>query len=149
VIWQRDKFRQEIERAMKTIVGIFDNARDLEKAIERLARAGFEDTVYDEAIVRGEPAGGGLSVFAPGFSPPQDASPELRPKPGQHAQHAIVETFRGHLAKHGVPADVIDTYAVTFNHDGEFLLVKTGAERAEQAMEILRTCGATRVNSHG
>jgi hypothetical protein len=148
---QRDKFRHEIEEAMKTIVGIFDNARDLEKAIERLARAGFEDTVYDEAIVRGEPAGGGPAVFAPGFVPPQgsSAAPELRPKPGQHAQHAIVEAFKAHLADHGLPAEVIETYAVTFNHDGEFLLVKTGAERAEQAMEILRACGATRANSHG
>ena len=34
---------------MTTTVGIFDNARDLDKAVERLARAGFEDTVYDEA----------------------------------------------------------------------------------------------------
>ena len=39
---------------MTTIVGIFDNARDLDKAVERLTRAGFEDTVYDEAIVAEE-----------------------------------------------------------------------------------------------
>jgi hypothetical protein len=153
VIRQRDKFGQEVEETMKTIVGIFDNGRDLEKAIERLARAGFEDTVYDEAIVRGEPAGGGPAVFAPGFAPPgpqgTSTAPELRPKPGQHAQHAIMEAFRAHLAEHGVPAEVIDTYAVTFNHDGEFLLVKTGVERAQQAMQILHACGATRVNSHG
>jgi hypothetical protein len=51
---------------MKTVVGIFDNARDLDKAIERLARAGFQDTVYDEAIVGGEPGGSGPAVFAPG-----------------------------------------------------------------------------------
>ena len=45
---------------MATIVGIFDNARDLDKAVERLARAGFEDTIYDESIVAGE--GGVLGV---------------------------------------------------------------------------------------
>ena len=39
---------------MTTTVAIFDNARDLEKAVERLAAGGFEDTVYDEAIVAGE-----------------------------------------------------------------------------------------------
>ena len=39
--------------------------RDLDKAIERLARAGFQDTVYDEAIVGEEPSGGGPVVFAP------------------------------------------------------------------------------------
>jgi hypothetical protein len=32
-------------------VGIFDNVQDLERAVERLAAAGFEDTLYDEAIV--------------------------------------------------------------------------------------------------
>jgi hypothetical protein len=137
---------------MTTIVGIFDNARDLDKAIERLARAGFQDTVYDEAIVGGEPGGRGPAVFAPGYGPPvawgSSAAPEWRPEPGQHALHAIVGAFRAHLADYGVPAELIQAYAVTFNHNGEFILVRTDAERAEQAMEILRRCGATRVNRH-
>jgi fructose-1,6-bisphosphatase/inositol monophosphatase family enzyme len=52
----------------QTIVGIFDNDRDLDKAVERLARARFEHTVYNEAIV-GEEAinvrcsDGGLGEF--------------------------------------------------------------------------------------
>ena len=137
---------------MTTIVSIFDDARDLDKAIERLARAGFQDTVYDEAIVGGEPGGGGPAVFAPGYGPPVawggSVEPEWRPKPSQHAQHIVVAAFKAHLADYDVPADVIHAYAVTFNHDGEFILVKTDAERAEQAMEILRECGATRVNRH-
>ena len=37
--------------AMTTIVGIFDSTRDMDQAVERLAEAGFEDTVYDDAIV--------------------------------------------------------------------------------------------------
>ena len=37
--------------AMTTIVGIFDSTRDMDRAVERLAEAGFEDTVYDDAIV--------------------------------------------------------------------------------------------------
>ena len=45
---------RRINMKMTTIVGIFDNARDLDKAVERLSRAGFEDTVYDEAIVSEE-----------------------------------------------------------------------------------------------
>jgi fructose-1,6-bisphosphatase/inositol monophosphatase family enzyme len=49
---------------MTTIVGIFDNTRDVDKAVERLARAGFEEAVYDEAIVSEE--GGNVGpVFAP------------------------------------------------------------------------------------
>jgi hypothetical protein len=137
---------------MTTVIGIFDNTWDLEKGIERLARAGFEDTVYDEAIVGGEPGGGAPSVFAPGYGPPAawGGSPESewRNKPGQHAQNTIVEAFKAHLADYHVPADMIHAYAVSFNHNGEFVLVKTDAGRAEQAMEILRECGATRVNRH-
>ncbi|HET9523339.1 MAG TPA: hypothetical protein VFO90_03860 [Terrimicrobiaceae bacterium] len=137
---------------MTTVIGIFDNTYDMEKGIERLARAGFEDTVYDEAIVGGEPGGGGPSVFAPGYGPPAawgGRAEEWRAKPGQHAQHTIVEAFKAHLSDYQVPADVIHAYAVSFNHNGEFVLVKTDAHRAEQAMEILRECGATRVNRHG
>ena len=57
-----------------------------------------------------------------------------------------MEAFKAHLADYDVSAEVIQAYAVTFYHNGEFILVKTDAERAEQAMEILRGCGATRVN---
>ncbi len=46
-----------------TIVGIFDNGRDMDQAVERLAAAGFDDTVYDEAIVAEEP--GKLATVAP------------------------------------------------------------------------------------
>jgi hypothetical protein len=137
---------------VKTIVGIFDNARDLDKAIERLTRAGFQHTVYDEAIVGEEPGGGGAAVFAPGYGPPaawgSSAEPEWRTKPHQHARHSIVKAFRAHLADFDVPAEVIEAYAATFNHNGEFILVRTNADRAEQAMEILRMFGATRVNRH-
>ncbi len=42
-----------------------------------------------------------------------------------------------------------DAYATTFLHDGKFVVVDADSERAEQAMKILRDCGATRVNRHG
>ena len=136
---------------MTTIVGIFDNARDLDKAVERLARAGFEDTVYDEAIVAEEPSNAGPMVFAPGYAPAMvwgSAEPTLKPKPDRHARHAIVEAFKAHLADYHLPNDVIAAYATTFFHNGEFVLVRTDSERAEQVMEILRECGATQVNRH-
>jgi hypothetical protein len=59
-----------------------------------------------------------------------------------------VKAFRARLADYDVSSEVIQAYAVTFVHNGEFILVKTDGERAEQAMEILRECGATRVNRH-
>jgi hypothetical protein len=91
-------------------------------------------------------------VFAPGYAPAMvwgSAEPELRPKRSKHGQDAIVEAFKAHLADYNVPADVIHAYATTFHHNGEFILVKTEAERAKQAMEILLGCSATRVNRHG
>jgi hypothetical protein len=54
---------------MTTIVAIFDNARDVDQAVIRLARAGFEDTVFDEGILAGEAYSLGM-VFAPGSAPP-------------------------------------------------------------------------------
>jgi fructose-1,6-bisphosphatase/inositol monophosphatase family enzyme len=39
---------------MPTILGISENTRDVDIAVERLARAGFEDAVYDEGIVSEE-----------------------------------------------------------------------------------------------
>ena len=50
-----------------TIVRIADNERRLDKAARRLAHAGFEDTIYDEAIVAGEPGNFGATVFSPGY----------------------------------------------------------------------------------
>jgi hypothetical protein len=139
---------------MTTIVGIFDNTQDLDKAVERLARAGFEDTVYDEVIVEGQAgsSGSGPVVFAPGYAPAMvwgRAKPEARPKRAEHAQHAVVEAFKAHLSKYRLPIEAIHSYAVNFNHNGEFVLIKTKPERAAEAMAILRTCGATKVDRHG
>ena len=133
---------------MTTIVGIFDNARDLDKAVGRLARVGFEDTVYDEAIVAGEALNVGPPVFAPGSAPVVvwgSTEPALPHKP---SHHAIARAFKAHLAHYHLPDKMIEAYATTFFHNGEFVLVRTDNERAEQAMEILRECGAMRVNRH-
>ena len=47
-----------LRRRMTTVVAIFDNARDVDQAVTRLARAGFEDTVYDRAFPRPHPSSG-------------------------------------------------------------------------------------------
>src|SRR4029077_9862619 len=121
---------------MTTIVGIFDNARDLDKAVGRLARAGFEDTVYDEAIVAGEPGNFGALVFSPGYGPAVawgSAKPTLPNKPGRHS---VSKAFKAHLADYHLPNQVIEGYATTFYHS-EFVLVRTGARRAGEVMEIV------------
>jgi len=132
---------------MTTIVGIFDNARDLDKAVERLARAGFEDTVYDEAIVS-EELGSIGGIFAPGSGPAVywgETERDMKPKLDRHAN---ARAFRAHLADYHLPKDVIEGYVTNFDHDGEFVLVKSSPDRADQALEIMRTCGASRANRH-
>jgi hypothetical protein len=134
---------------MTTIVGIFDNARDLEKAVDQLALAGFEDTVYDEGIMSGEGVNVGSAVFTTGYDPPVvwGRMEEIH-SPRKPDLDTVVRAFKAHLAHYHLPKQVIKAYATTFYHNGEFILVRSHPERAEQAMDILRDCGATRVDRH-
>lgn len=125
---------------MTTIVGIFDNARDLDEAVERLAEAGIEDTVFDEAIVAEEAGNVGPALGM------DIVKPDSRPKPDRHT---IVQAFKSHLADDRLPAEVIEGYATTFFHQGKFVLVRTDPQRAEQVIQILRGCHASQVNRHG
>src|SRR3977135_2225512 len=130
-----------ISKIQCIIIGIFDNALDMDQAVERLAAAGFDDTVYDEAIVKEEP--GSLDPAVPTLAPRLGSDePNLIPR---RDKQTIVRAFKAHLADYHLPNDVIEAYATTFYHGGKFVLVKTDAERAEQAMMILRECGDTRV----
>jgi hypothetical protein len=57
---------------MTTIVGIFDNAQDVDNVTKRLAAAGFDGTaVYDEAIVAEDPdsVDPAVPTLAPGSAP--------------------------------------------------------------------------------
>ncbi len=124
---------------MTTIVGIFDNARDLDEAVEGLAESRIEDTVFDEAIVAEE--AGNVGALGMGV-----LTPHLPPKPDRHT---IIQAFKAHLADYRLPDEVIEGYATTFYHKGKFVLVKTDPQRAEQAIQILRECRASQVNRHG
>jgi len=73
------------------------------------------------------------------------AEPALPSKPDLYT---IVRAFKAHLAHCHLPNEVIEAYATSFYHNGEFILVRTDTERAGQVMEILRECGATRANRH-
>ncbi|MGA7214159.1 MAG: hypothetical protein WBX20_08130 [Terrimicrobiaceae bacterium] len=128
------------------IVGIFENAENLDRAVERLAGAGFEDAVYDQAIVAGElgnagqvPVGPVIAAGAVRVKPLGDVEPDLPD---------IVRKFKSDLAGYHLPEQVVETYAATLSHKGTFVLVKTEPERAAQAREILRECRASRVNQH-
>ena len=133
----------------QTIVGIFDNDRDLDKAVERLARAGFEHTVYNEAILGEAAINVGPPVFASGVGPAvvwDSAEPALPSRPDHET---IVRAFKARLGHCNLPHDVIEAYAMTFSHNGEFVLANTDSERAEQIVAILRERGARQVDRHG
>jgi hypothetical protein len=133
---------------MTTIVAIFDDAWNVEKAIEQLAAAGFEDSVYDEAIVAEQPGSAGAIPFrAPASAPERvlENASNLISKPDRRT---IVEAFKAQLGRYNLSHDVIGGYATAFIHDGKFVFVKTDPERAEQAKKILQDCNATRVVRH-
>ena len=129
-------------------VGIFDNAHDLEQAVAQLAGAGFDGTaVYDEAIVAKEPRNVAPvgHVIAPGVVAVEAAGSverDVRDVPN------IVRAFKSHLADYDLPDQVIEGYTTTFYHGGKFVLVRTHPQRDEQAVKILRQCGASRVNRY-
>jgi hypothetical protein len=140
---------QKKQRGMTTIVGIFDEALDVEKSVERLAASGFEDTVYDEAIVAEHPGGDSVRPVRAAGSGPDVAlggdAPNLLPKLDRNE---IVRAFKAKLGRYGLPQEVIAGYATAFLHNGKFVIVQTEDARAEEAMKILRQAGATRVNRH-
>ena len=133
---------------MTTIVGIFDNERDLDKSVGRLAHAGFKYTIYDEAIVGGEPGSFGSLVFSSSYGPPVSWSSNEPALLSKRGRQRVIQAFKAHLAHYDLPNKVIEAYATTFSENGRFVLVKTDAVRAEQVMEILWECGARQVNCH-
>ena len=72
------------------------DAWNVEKAIEQLAAAGFENTVFDEAIVAEQPGSAGAIPFrAPGSAPERilgEDAPNLISKPDRRT---IVEALQG------------------------------------------------------
>lgn len=133
---------------MTTIIGIFDNARDLDKAVNKLARAGFDETVYDESIVAEDASKGEPIAFALGHTPATfwgNAQPAIPSKPDRSA---VIRAFKAHLADYKLPDDVIEGYAITLHHS-EFVLVKTQANRADHVRTIMQESGAIRTDRHG
>ena len=138
------------ETLESVIVGIFDNAQDLDQADKQLAAAGFEATVYDQSIVADEPDKtdpvGPVPVgpvLAPGVVPTEDLGSV------ESDMSTMVRAFKSHLADRHLPDDVIEAYAAAFSHKGKFILVRAEPECAKHVMAILRECRASRVNRHG
>lgn len=132
---------------MTTIVGIFDNTRDMEQAVVRLAEAGLEDAIYDDAILAQETENVG-PIVASGAAQPVLARSVRPDSPSKPNIDTIIRAFKRHLANYHLPSDVINAYATTFLHGGKFILVKADPQRSEQVISILRQCGASRATPH-
>jgi hypothetical protein len=127
------------------IVGIFDDSQDLDRADKRLAAAGFEGAVYDEAIGADEtcdpnPVAVG-PVLAPRVVSTDDSGARESALPG-------VDAFKSHLADCHLPNEIIEAYATAFSHQGRFLVVRTEPECAKHIAGILRDCHASRMDQH-
>jgi hypothetical protein len=64
--------------------------------------------------------------------------PNLSPRADRHT---IVREFRAPLAEYHLSEQAIEAYAKTFCYHGEFVLVRTDAERSAQALQILQDSG--------
>lgn len=133
---------------MTIIVGIFDDAGALDRAIEKLADGDFEETVFDQSILAQDVGSDEAFIFAPGTRAAQGVA-EAPGKITEANRIAAARVFREHLEEDfHLPDDVIENYAHTFYHDGKFVIVKAKGGQAEQVMEILRGCKASQVNRH-
>ena len=136
---------------MTTVVAIFDAGEQVDKAVERLAAAELDATVLDEATILQEP--GSIDPVGPALAPGAFAEtvagkeePNLIP---QRDRNAVGRAFRARLKRdYDLPDEAIDAYATTFAHNGKFVVVRTDANDADRAVEILRNAGAARIEKH-
>jgi hypothetical protein len=136
---------------MTTVVAIFDAAEQVEDAVSRLATAGLDATVVDEASLAQEP--GSIDPVGPAVVPGAAAEIiEGRDEPNlirRRDKNAVTRAFRARLDEdYGLADDVIDAYATTFAHSGRFVLVRASGKDVDRAAEMLRSAGASRVNKH-
>jgi hypothetical protein len=135
---------------MTTIAASFDDTQKMDEAVDQLAAAGFETTVYDEAAAAA--AEGTVNeirpVFPPGSPPTVGTISNVVRVSGQTDPRTRLNDFKTALERFDLSAEVIEAYGRTFAQDGKFVLLRTDRERAEQAMSILRSRGASVVDRH-
>jgi hypothetical protein len=126
------------------IVGIFENAHDLDRADKELAAAGFEAHVYDEAVIADQSCDVTPVSVGPVLAPGVASTDNLGVESGLPA----IQAFKSQLADYRLPDEVIDAYVGAFSHKGRFIVVRTEPECAKHIVRILEECRASRVNQH-
>ena len=134
---------------MTAIIAIFDDSKALEKAVVDLNGQGFRERVFDKAILSREIGVGVRPVHSPGMGPLSGSAGIFGSVPETTDDSAIIGAFKEHLTTLRLSEEQIDNYINHFNHEGKFLIVKVGSDKAEQAIGILREANASQVNRHG
>ena len=135
---------------MTTVIGIYDDSLNLEKAIEQLISKGFKEEVIDPDILiqkSDHPATPGPGVApAPGVMAGNPSA--TLPKENTAARQEAGRVFRSRLDELHLSHKEIDHYTTVFNHDGKFLIVESDSERTSEAVDIMRNNGASQVYEH-
>ncbi len=156
-------------QASQAVIGVFENKRQAEQAIQSLRQQGFgteeisivakkgdkggsgyvEDDITDGALTGGTLGGiGGLILGAgalaiPGVGPIIAAGPIAAALGG-----AVAGGVAGGLIDWGIPADVSERYEQEVAQGGVLAVVSTTGQKVNQAAQILRQNGAKNVESH-
>jgi hypothetical protein len=128
------------------LVGIFDDAQDLDRAAKRLGEEGFGSEIFDNTVVIEDPrsvdplpVGTVLAVGPDTGERLEGLEPDLA---------AITRRVKSLLADYDFPNEVIESYATMFSRNAKLGLVRTEPELADRATEILRECKASRVDRY-
>jgi hypothetical protein len=131
---------------MATIIGVFDNDADLERALNQLNQAGFEDdlrvidparptrpNVSDEAMLGGigaanTPAGSGSGNALPYVVPPFITTDEANRG----------EDILGVLGEYDLEQDEADYYVQRIQKGGKLVIVKTEDEQRDFVQDVMR-----------
>jgi rhodanese-related sulfurtransferase len=159
------------QQGEQAVIGVFDERRQAEQAINALRQQGFtneeisivakkgdkegkgggyvEDDVTDGALTGGTLGGiGGLILGAgalaiPGIGPIVAAGPIAAALGG-----AVAGGVAGGLIDWGIPADVSRRYEQEVAQGGVLAVINTTGQKVNQAAQILRQNGAKNVESH-
>jgi hypothetical protein len=120
---QGGQIRILFDMAIRSVtVGIFDSARDAERAVEDLVAAGFEDTVYEDAAQKqGRIVRVGPTPVDALSAPDAGVSDNMEIQRAKSCKVLKVPSYR----------ISVEGYTTTFEHGGKFIRVRAHPKRLE------------------
>jgi hypothetical protein len=127
------------------LVGIFEDAQELDRAAQRLNTEGFETEVFDDSVLTERTTVDPLPV---GTVPAVAPAPAEQTNTVEADWSTINRAVKPLFADYKFPDEVLDSYATTLYRKGKLAVVRTEPELADQVIGIMRECGASRVDRH-